>query len=99
MISGPFIPKYGSGIVISATATASTGAVAKDSKCIKVSNSGTGVAYFRVGDSLLGNATNADCAVLPGESRIVVKHMDHTVISVMAPVSATLSIISGEGGQ
>lgn len=95
-IKAPFKPHYGSNQVITTGASASY-AINKTDKSVRLSNTGSGIAYFRIGEGVqTANAT--DCLLMVGQTMIVEKGMDHDNIAIYSPAASQVQVITGEGG-
>lgn len=101
----PFCPSYGQNQVVTpAAASAAITLLANDTQ-VRVSNSGAAVGYFRCFSAsaaaavpALGVATVADCAVLPGQSIIVTKDMNHDRLAHISATGTTFQVMTGDGG-
>lgn len=95
-----FSPTYGKGVTISGS-TSSAGAEFSATggfHSIRVSNPTSAVAFFRTGIGAQ-TATNADQAVLPGESVVIPMGSGHThVAAILASGSGNLYAMPGNGG-
>lgn len=102
-IKQPFMPQYGSNQVITVGATAAVG-VNKDSRQVRVVNTGAALGYFRTfstssaaSSAATGQATAADCPVPAGMSTTVTKGGDHDRLATFSATGTTFQVMTGEG--
>jgi hypothetical protein len=97
-VRSPFQPKYGSNVAATATTTAASHAIDPTNKTVFVVNSGTNVAYFRIGRGAQ-TATNKDCPIRSNWTMFVEKPDGADTISYISKTgTTTLDIMTGEGG-
>lgn len=96
-IREPFAPHYGTGQALTATSSSASTTIGKGDKTVKILNTGTGLAFFRIG---VGTqvATSADCPIVAGTLTYVSKAQDDDTIGYISSAGSTLQIITGEGG-
>jgi hypothetical protein len=99
MIIQPFSPQYGSNQVVTAGASSAAKSINKDSKQVRVVNTGANKGYFRIYDSSNGAqaATIADCPVVAGTAVTVTKGGNQDTIAYISASGTTLEVMTGEG--
>lgn len=97
-IKQPFCPQYGSNQVLAAAAASASVAINKDSKQVRVVNTGANKGYFRIYDNTDGAqaATTADCVVAAGATVTVTKGNQGSLAHISA-AGTTLEVMTGEG--
>lgn len=105
-VPAPFKPHFGGGInIVAAAATPANAAVGAGDKTLRVVNSGTGLTYFRTGNSktIVGGAASIiatlnDCPILPSGTVTIEKPQEDDYIAWLSTPGSTLIAIGGEGG-
>lgn len=99
MIIQPFFPQYGSNQVLTASSSPQHTGINKDSKQLRVVNTGANKGYFRTYDSTGGAqaATAADCPVAAGAAITVTKSATHDSMAYFSATGTTLEAMTGEG--
>jgi hypothetical protein len=109
MFGGPFFPQYGKAIsVTTGASSASVSIPAGVNQSVRIQNtSATNGCFVRIGNSQNGTVTitasstspNADCYIGPNSYMTLSKALnDDTVAYIQAAGTATLWIMTGEGG-
>lgn len=98
-IKQPFAPQYGSNQVLTAGAASAKVGINKESKQVRVVNTGANKGYFRIYDSSNGvqSATTADCPVAAGAAVTVTKGGNQDTIAYISAAGTTLEVMTGEG--
>jgi hypothetical protein len=98
-IKQPFSPQYGSNQVLTAGATSAKVNINKDSKQVRVVNTGANKGYIRIYDSSNDDpaATTADCPVAAGAAVVVTKGGNQDSIAYISATGTTLEVMTGEG--
>lgn len=99
MIQQPFQPKYGSNQTLTPSAASATVVIDADKNCkqVRIVNRGASVCYVRIGESTLGAASVADCAIAPNMATTLTKFMQHTHMSYISAGGTTLDVMVGDG--
>jgi hypothetical protein len=92
----PLIPNYGSGVTLTAGASALSTPLNDDSKSIIITNLGANVAYIRIGGSS-SVATTSDYPVLPYSQAVLTKSLGNNTLSYISASGATLHVMNGQG--
>lgn len=96
----PFQPKTGSNQILTATAASGIATIDRSNNQVRVLNSGTGKAYFRVFDSRAtpgANASVLDYPILPNASATISKGLNQDSIAYISADGTTLEVMTGEG--
>jgi hypothetical protein len=97
-VKQPFNPRYGATQPV--TAGAASANVTIDAQCtskqLRICNTGTGLAYIRVGAGAQV-ATAADYPVPPNNITIITKDQQHDSLAYISAAGTTLLITPGEG--
>lgn len=92
----PFIPNYGTGVTLTAGASALNTPVHEDAKNICITNLGANVAYVKMGSSS-AVATTADYPILPFSQVVLTKVAGLNTLSYISASGATLHVMTGQG--
>lgn len=99
MITQPFSPKYGS--TRSLTPAAGSAQIVldadKQSRQVRIANTGANVAYVRISADAAPVATSADYPVLPNSITVISKDPQHDRIAHISAAGTTLLVTLGEG--
>jgi hypothetical protein len=93
----PFQAKRGANQVVSATGTSASVTVDANWGSVRVVNSGSNIAYFRIGTGTQ-TATTADTPILSGDSIVMDKFKGENTVAYISASGTTLNIQEGEGG-
>ena len=96
-IRSPFKPHYGTCQAVTAAAGSASITIGKGDKTLKILNTGSNIAFFRVGAGAT-TATSADCPIVSGTLCYIEKATDDDTFAYISAVGTTLQIMSGEGG-
>lgn len=91
-----FQPRRGANQVVTPAAASASISIDKDSRCVRLCNSGAGVCHVRIGDDAIGDATTGDVPVLPGESVVLRKGINEGTLSHISAAGTTLMVQTGE---
>lgn len=103
MIVQPFSPKYGSTQTFTPGAASSAPITIdrdKQSRQVRIWNSGANVAYVKIGSSSNGGtaaATTADHFLPPNSISIITKDPQQDILAHISPAGTTLVLNLGEG--
>ena len=92
----PFSPKYGSNQSLTAAAGSQSASIDGNNKQVRIINTGTNVAYVRVGTGSV-TATAADFPVPGGSGSTISKGDGENVLAYVSPTGTTLHVMTGEG--
>lgn len=95
----PFAPHYGSTQTVTPAAASATIPIAKQDEQVRILNTGTGIAFVRVGDSTASPvvATAADFPIAPGDSTTITKSVLANTLAHISDAGTTLVICTGNG--
>lgn len=96
-IQEPFSPLYGSGQIVSATATSAYIAIDKSANSVCITNTGSGIVYIKTTVVNTSLATTADYPILPSCQAIITKQTGQGFLAYISAEGTTLHVMIGEG--
>lgn len=97
MSDRPFQAQYGTGVVVAASSPASTQALTKGTKQMRIVNIGSNLGYYRIGKTGMAACSTADVALPAGSGEVFTRAEDDDELGVYSAAGTSFHIINGEG--